>query len=993
MNVSVAELFLAYRQAKISIHQEHQGPWRLAWARAELDLPAILARMRQQLSLSPGWFSGLSPGPVWLLPKKAESRKNSSGVTRIGGSFRSPLASLTVRPHVTPSIQFAIVEVLWLWRFGAALEALLGREARGNRLKLLDNQTQFNKDALGCFKFWPVAYRRFREDGFAVARSLLSAKRGRCLLATFDLTSYYDEIDPGFLVSGSFTDQVAATSASRGIDFDRSEYVSATRTLLGAFNRYRQACRRVTGIAVDRGIPIGCLTSKLISNLALASLDDHVRAQPSVRYYARYVDDILLVAEASSSTPLTASAIAKAYLPLAANGPKRSSELSLDTTKLERKGSRFHLQSSKLRGYMLIGRRGRDFLDTVERDVKLIASERRAFLLPDGLGSESPLTALFVGTDSDSPVQVLREVDRLKVERYAASVAVSKTAVGVELLSPPDSARWCRRQLAPLAAHITSPDQWLEFIDLALRALTVCIRAGDTSTARAIVRRHTANFEVLDSNRPTNPVTWNSRVVRWSRVRTGLRAWYESRRFEEIAASLPIEALVADTVPSILKGILGRPLRLGTRVIGSAAVLNGARLLRSADLRTVDRETDLQGLPSTNLWNSPGRWGRLSATLRDHALTTERSAGVQNFIEACRRLDDATYRDQSPVDVLLMTRPPTQFDIACRWAKARRPMESLSTVTNAVRGTRYSNSVIRQPDPDSLDVTTGALYLRGRLEDLQLVLGNLSTDLAWFEAAAKGTPTVTRGRMAGIGRIVNEAIRARHKSKRPTLLVLPELSLPKRLLRAMAHRLLGEEVNLVAGLEYSAGPSGVINEAVGVFAPGFKVAAVCWWPKTLPARGEFQELRKLGLSFTEYSESPMVINTDFGTVSTLICSELLDVKRRAELLGRIDFLIVPSWNKDTATFDHTIQTTANDLHAYVAVANNALYSDCRVQIPSDERYLRDACRLIARRQNTVIVTSLSAEELRRFQLASLAQPEVQMKGFKPLPPGYVFRRK
>ena len=91
MEVSVAELFLAYRQAKVSIHQEHQGPWRLTWARTEPDLPAILARMRQQLNSSPGWFSGISPGEVWLLPKKAESRKNSSGVTRtlrLAAAFR-----------------------------------------------------------------------------------------------------------------------------------------------------------------------------------------------------------------------------------------------------------------------------------------------------------------------------------------------------------------------------------------------------------------------------------------------------------------------------------------------------------------------------------------------------------------------------------------------------------------------------------------------------------------------------------------------------------------------------------------------------------------------------------------------------------------------------------------------------------------------------------------------------------------------------------------
>ena len=55
-------------------------------------------------------------------------------------------------------------------------------------------------------------------------------------------------------------------------------------------------------------------------------------------------------------------------------------------------------------------------------------------------------------------------------------------------------------------------------------------------------------------------------------------------------------------------------------------------------------------------------------------------------------------------------------------------------------------------------------------------------------------------------------------------------------------------------------------------------------------------------------------------------------------------------------------------------------------------YLRDACRLIARHQNTVVVTTPSADELRKFQLTSLAQPEVQAKGFKPLPPGYLFGR-
>ena len=86
----------------------------------------------------------------------------------------------------------------------------------------------------------------------------------------------------------------------------------------------------------------------------------------------------------------------------------------------------------------------------------------------------------------------------------------------------------------------------------------------------------------------------------------------------------------------------------------------------------------------------------------------------------------------------------------------------------------------------------------------------------------------------------------------------------------------------------------------------------------------------------------MLVRTEAGTFSVLICSELLDVELRSSLIGRVDFLIVPAWYKDTATFDHTVQTVANDLHCYVAVANNALYSDSRVFVPKWARHERDA---------------------------------------------------
>jgi hypothetical protein len=35
MQLSATELFLAYRQAKVSLHQEQQGAWKISWARAD----------------------------------------------------------------------------------------------------------------------------------------------------------------------------------------------------------------------------------------------------------------------------------------------------------------------------------------------------------------------------------------------------------------------------------------------------------------------------------------------------------------------------------------------------------------------------------------------------------------------------------------------------------------------------------------------------------------------------------------------------------------------------------------------------------------------------------------------------------------------------------------------------------------------------------------------------------------------------------------------
>jgi predicted amidohydrolase len=991
MQISLSELFLAYRQAKQALYQEQRTPDRLDIAEAEMRLPRRLLVLRRNL-LKGHWFDGLPLGVLWLPIKSAvHSKARGTGVIVVDGPPTKTLRRLNLRLHLTPSLDFSTVEAIWLWKFGPALEATLTTTARGNRLNLRQHGTEFDLHGRDPFQFWPEAYRRFRDDGLNVAKSMLQDRRGKCVVATFDLASYYDEIDPRFLLTASFINEVARDAAANKVTFDPAEYRRATQSLLAAFRRYRDQRTKLLGVRARNGIPIGALTSRVIANVALSKLDTYVLSRPGVRYYARYVDDILIIASniTSNGRKRTPRAIASDFLPVARD---KKDDIILDSKSLHRSGSKFVLQTKKLKVYELTGRRGRDFLATIERDVRLISSERRDLINRDGLESESPLSGLLIGADDRTPVQVLRDVDRLKVERYAANVAIGKIDVVTKFVDAPASAGWCRKQLRPLAEAVTDADHWIEFFDTACRALGVSIRARDIETSQSILERLDAQLQPIRAPRASLSLFWNNQRITGRRAQNAIVRWFDIRLKQEICGSINAETLKSrKTVLAELSKIFGPNLHANT--VAAKDIRAGALALQAADLRSLDRESDFR-LGRTRRQASRSRsWDRLVHTLDTETTTASRMVRISSFLSACRRLRDPMFKGVTPVDILLMTRPPTTFDIGYRWSRAAKPISTLVKTINAVRGTRYPASSVRRLDKSTISVArpTNAWPSPPRLS---IVLGNLTGDESWAWAAATGAPVLSPARLTSLAKVVNRAIRVgRHNVSKQTVLVLPELSVPRAWIRLVAEHLVAENVSLVSGVEYHRHAGRVSNEAVGVFTSGFNMGAVCVWPKGKPARDEERKLLARGVQFKRPPRvPPLAVQTKGGTISTLICSELLEVERRSALMGRIDLLLVPSWNQDTATFDHTIQTTANDVHCYVAIANNATFSDCRIHCPSDERWKRDVCRLICRMEDETISAHLDFEPLREFQRQSAADPRADPKGFKPVPPGFEYKR-
>ena len=120
-------LFLAYRQAKTALFFERRGVGLIDLALFEHSLDQRLGGLAATLSSNGGWFDDLPVGRVWLAPKKlaaAEKRNTDPRFLALGLPESGEPRNVEVQVRLAPSPEIAIVEVLFLWRFGPALQSV-----------------------------------------------------------------------------------------------------------------------------------------------------------------------------------------------------------------------------------------------------------------------------------------------------------------------------------------------------------------------------------------------------------------------------------------------------------------------------------------------------------------------------------------------------------------------------------------------------------------------------------------------------------------------------------------------------------------------------------------------------------------------------------------------------------------------------------------------------------------------------------------------------
>lgn len=987
--------FWSYRLAKLECAAERRGVGKLAFANFESRINKRLSAISSK-TISPSELFRVPLGTVWVTPKSVTQVPRDDLVIRIPDLPDHNIQRLDIRVTLEPTPEFATAEIVYLRAFGPALQNVIPRECIGNRLDVKGKPAHIPPDGRRVFKYWAPAYRSLRTKSLAVAESLLaSARTQNCVVTTLDFNAFYDNIDPQFLLDGEFVSLVHSAALLKDIPFDKAQYVAATRGLLKKYSQFRSATGKRLGVKRSIGIPIGSLSARLIANLALVELDRLIAAKPTVRFYARYVDDIVVVEAGRGGAEVDPDTTLQRLLPLV---PNAQDVILLDNSALNRPGSVFRIQMKKVKIFDLRGDRGREYLKTIDSDLKRLSSERRRFLEAE----PEQLAETTIGSSSkQEQIAALREADVLSLKKYAVGMMADKVALAASMLESSQASIFSRKFLGQAGRLSTDWSRWVDFIEVALRILTAALMARDFVTSEEVIKAIVTQAEHLGSPTSANfPLYWGSDKLDGTRSKRVLMGWFLEKLVEVISCAAPLTKKGVEVRPikSLKSGIRVAQMSLGTR-----GLTYRAKLLAAADLRAAERETEfLFGAP--HVTRPPDEIESLAASLQAESCYTLRTVHINSFLSAATATGDRVYQGLHPVEVLLLSRPPSYYDIALRWVKAEKPISGLLEVVNGVRGTRYRH-------PTMLEVGDQVVVLDSdgshqQVCDPRLILANLNvSNQAWADSLA--TPAHCIQRHNALTSVLNDAIRASRTTKAPSILVLPELALPRGWIRQVCLHLSrsAPSLSLIAGLEYERVGDAVYNEVLAFVPRPYHSCASFTWTKRHPATHEDHHLTKLKRRFASRREARRftVLRSEHGAILPLICSELLEIEARSKLAYKVDLVLVPAWNQDTTSFDSLIASTALELHAYVAVCNNGLYSDSRVRAPYAAPWAREVARKIDRGANNIIYSDLEVLDLRRYQEDPVAHRVEEVsnrkKGqhppppkWKPLPPGYTWQK-
>lgn len=487
------DFVLAYRQTKADVFAERSIPSRIALLSYEENLIERLDGLRSKVnhSLAGGSSAWLQEadflGKIVRQPKSVSPERNKSDqedqphlyVTDAKDrwqdfkSRRNPHAKF--RTMAIPSIDFQVLGMLWITHVGHLLDQKLLSCCRGNRLKRNndgddsseDKNNDINRDSPNVFTPYYHAYRNWRNDGLKAIEGELE-RDNRVVAITMDLRSYFHRIDPEFLIiPGFWKDTMGIELVPRQKALNKL----LTESLVAWSSKAPE----------KTGLPVGFLASRVIANALLHEFDRVVTEQMHPVFYARYVDDILLVLRAQGSGIQKPQEIMRRV----ARGLGKIADPRSDGAKLKLRlphigRSVLEFGSDKQRIFDFRGQAGLDLLSTIKKEIDELSSEFR--LMPDFTDDDGSVLkqALTADHDLELGADSLRKADSLTIRRMGLAILLRNHELLERCMADPKQWNDIRKPFYELIEnHVLTPERYCTYFQYLPRIFGLIAANGD----------------------------------------------------------------------------------------------------------------------------------------------------------------------------------------------------------------------------------------------------------------------------------------------------------------------------------------------------------------------------------------------------------------------------------------------------------------------------------------------------------------------------------
>lgn len=996
------DLGIAYRKAKVDLYySSHASILDIANYEEKLvaHLEALLGKINGQ---DEAWIESTDFLGDWTLAAKSISwpaRKKFQAAHGNGIIFSSPSdewqnssaqliddkqrstkpkAEFRIMAHC--SLDFHVLSALWMLKVGHLYDAKLTGCAHGNRLRRTRDNKNINPLSLGSFVPYLHPFREWRDAGIATMSSALKENK-KIVALTADVTSFYHELSPRFMLLPEFIEDVLSLELSEPEQ-------KLNRLFIHALEAW------AANTPLKKGLPVGLPASAIVANMALIELDRLIEHEIAPLYYGRYVDDILLVIENGKSFQSTSELwewlFARSNSKLAWVKGKENSQICFQPKYLKQGNSksRIRFANNKNKVFILAGETGQTLVDAISHQIHERASEWRA--LPRLPRSSSHIgTDLLAATQSNGEAaDNLRKADALTMRRAGFAIKLRDFEAYERDLAP---GAWKEHRHAFLRAvtqHVLVLPQFFELEAYLPRIVRLATACEDFKELRKLINAlERLCIKVLQD--------CTIHIKACPKKATRASAKHITARWQKQLFSSIRESISAAFPPHL--SAAGK--RAWQTHMSSYHPTADFEAFLDWPLSTKAFQAQQERLFSFDLAHMPFRFIGLPREMVAQRGIPRRK-DIETNAQAMRVLPDSIKRGSSllaslikfqdvPQGLLFATRPfnlPELF-VLYESAYTQRGQADMRAMMLSLRGFTLGD---KMPHFDS----KGVLRISDRKTPLKynVAVSSWSTLYPSWVASVKRAKDPDISRYSRLNHLLNNAASYPHQSR---YLILPELAMPAHWFIRIALKLQRSGISLITGIEYIHSKKTKVHNQVWAALNhdglGFPSILIYRQDKQQPALHEERELHRLAKLKMKpehpWKKPPIIQHGDFR-FALLICSELTNIAYRTALRGKIDALFVPEWNQDTETFNALVESAALDIHAYIIQCNDRQYGDSRIRAPYKENWKRDILRVKGGIADYSVIGEIDVQALRQFQSShrSPAGP------FKPVPDGFKINR-